>query len=388
MLMDRETRLRLVNLHDETGVLSLYVNADPRQEGSQPPWAKRLDHGVKTLLESVDQKRRDVLSRWLRDRKIEIERLVDPGAPGVGRALFIPLSDGAGYTVEMQTPLIDRVALGRRSHISPMLAAWAGGSPVGIAVVDGKGMRILDSRFGRCSEISGLSFEVDTEQWREFAGPAGIRSAWGKREGRGGATQTDLFDIRIAEHLTRFLAAAHTTLENHVTSFGWEFLIVTGEPELVEAASKHLSSSLKTEVVASQQVLSQASAPQIQQALACETARARRARDERLVAAFREAPPRAAFGSAQTLEALQAGRVDRLLLEHDSVWSGQRIPPGSVLADGLVPGDPDAAAAVAEAQMGEQMIVMALASDAQVSILGEGVDLPEKAEGVGAVLRW
>lgn len=388
MPMDRETQLRLVNLRDDTGVLSLYVNADPRQEGSQPPWAKRLEQGVKTLLESVEPQLHDVLKRRLRDLDLEIERLVDPGAPGVGRALFVPLGDGESYTVEMQTPLTDRVALAPRSHISPMFAAWAEGSPVGIAVVDGKGMRILDSRFGRCSEISGLSFEAHTEEWREFVGPVTQRSPWGKRQGQSGVTQTDLFDVRLNEHLTRFLAAAHTTLENHVTAFGWEFLLVTGEPELVEAASKHLSSGLKTEVVAAQRVLRQASPAQIQQTLAPEMARARRARDERLAADFREAPPKASFGSAQTLEALQAGRADRLLLEYDSVWSGRRIPPGSVLADGLVPGDEDAATAVAEARLGEQMIEMALASDARVSILGDGVRLPEKAEGVGAFLRW
>lgn len=387
MPMDRETRLRLVNLRDDTGVLSLYVNADPQQQGSQPPWRNRFEQGVKRLLESVDGSTRGVLDRRLRELELEIEDFVRPGSPGVGRALFVPLSDGETFNVVMQTPLTDRVALGTRPHLPPMFAAWAEGSPSGIAVVDGHGMRILDSRFGVCEEISGLAFELDTDEWREMTGPMNAPGAWGNGQ-QSSFSQRDLFDFRIAEHLAKFLAAAHTSLEAHVNAFGWEFLAVTGEPELVDAASKSLSSSLKTEVVALQHVLGQRSAAKIQEVLAPEMAKARRRRDERLSADFAEAPPKAAMGSAPVLEALQNGRADRLLLERDSVWSGQRIPAGTVLAEGIVPEDPDVATAVSEARLGEQMIAMAFETDASVSILSDDVRLPDQAAGVGAFLRW
>ena len=386
MPMDRETQLRLVNLRDDTGVLSLYVNADPKQEGSQPPWKTRLEKGLKHLKEAVDPATRGTLDRRLRTMRLEIERLVRPGSPGIGRAIFIPLGDGESFSVEMQTPLTDRVALGPRSHITPMLGAWAEGSPVGIAVVDGKGMRILDCRFGLCEEISGLHFELDTAEWRVFQGPSAKHSEWG-HSGMRGAPQTDLFDFRIAEHLARFLAAAHSTLEEHVATFGWDFLVVTGEPELVEAASKTLNKSVKLEVVPSQLVLGQATAAQIGQALATEIAAARRRRDERLAAQFAESPRRSVAGSEAVLDALQGGRVDRLILERDSGWSGLGIPPGLVLADAIAP-DPDLADAIAEAQLGEAMIEMALATDAAVSILSDDVRLDEKTEGVGAFLRW
>ena len=88
------------------------------------------------------------------------------------------------------------------------------------------------------------------------------------------------------------------------------------------------------------------------------------------------------------LDALQGGRVDRLVIERDSVWSGRRIPDGTVLADSIAPGEPELATAIADAQLGEAMIEMALASDGRVSILSDGVQLDEKAGGIGAFLRW
>src|SRR5690625_1899064 len=94
MPMDRETQLRLVNLRDDTGVLSLYVNADPKQEGSQPPWSNRLEQGIKRLLESVDGPTRGALDRRLHELELEIEQFVRPGSSGIGRALFVPLSNG------------------------------------------------------------------------------------------------------------------------------------------------------------------------------------------------------------------------------------------------------------------------------------------------------
>ncbi|GAA2131907.1 VLRF1 family aeRF1-type release factor [Glycomyces algeriensis] len=388
MPMDRETQLRLVKLRDDTGVLSLYVNADPRQEGSTPPWKTRLDQGLKQLHEAVDNGTRSALGRRVEEMKLDIEQLVRPGAPGIGRALFIGLASGQTYSVEMQTPLTDRVALAPRSHIAPMLGAWAEGSPIGIAVVDGKGMRLLDSRFGRCEEVSGLHFELDTASWRVMKGPSATRSAWGGRDGITANNQHDLFDYRIGEHLQKFLAAAHSTLEEHVTTFGWELLVVTGEPELVEAASKSLHNGLKAEVVPSRLVLSQSTPAQIQQALAPEIAAARAARDARLTADFAESPRKTVAGSEAVLDALQGGRVDRLVIERDSVWSGRRIPEGAVLADAIAPGQPELASAIADAQLGEAMIEMALASDARVSILSDGVGIDEKAGGVGAFLRW
>ncbi|WP_335985560.1 VLRF1 family aeRF1-type release factor [Glycomyces sp. MUSA5-2] len=388
MPMDRETQLKLVNLRDDAGVLSLYVNADPRQEGSTPPWKTRLDQGLKQLREAVGNGTAPLLGRRVEDLKIDIEALVRPGSPGIGRALFVALGTGETYSVAMQTPLTDRVALAPRSHIAPMFGAWAEGAPVGVVVVDGKGMRILDSRFGRCEEVSGLAFELDTDEWRVMKGPAAVQSAYGGRDGFVSSNQQDLFDYRVAEHLQKFLAAAHSTLEEHVTEFGWELLVLAGEPELVEAASKHLRNGVKAEVVPSKLILSQKSPAMIQQAVAPEIAAARHARDLRLAAAFAEAVPKAAIGSEEVLDALQGGRVDRLLIERDSVWSARRIPEGAVLADAVAPGEPEVATAVAEAQLGEAMIEMALASDARVSILGEGVDLGKEAGGVGAILRW
>ncbi|MEU6250138.1 VLRF1 family aeRF1-type release factor [Glycomyces sp. NPDC047010] len=383
MPMDRETQLKLVNLRDDAGVLSLYVNADPRQEGTTPPWKTRLDQGLKQLREAVGNGTGSMLGRRVDDLKIDIEALVHPGSPGIGRALFVALGTGETYSVALQTPLTDRVALAPRSHIAPMFGAWAEGSPVGVAVVDGKGMRLLDSRFGVCEEVSGLSFELATEDWRVMKGPGGRG-----RDFHSTSTQYDLFDFRVAEHLQKFLSAAHATLEEHVGEYGWELLVVTGEPELVEAASKHLRNGVKAEVVPSQLVLSQKSPAMIQQAIAPEIAAARHARDARLAADFAEALPKAAIGSEEVLDALQGGRVDRLLIERDSVWSARRIPEGAVLADAVAPGEPEVATAVAEAQLGEAMIEMALASDARVSILGEGVDLGKDAGGVGAFLRW
>jgi hypothetical protein len=388
MPMDRETQLKLVKLRDESGVLSLYVNADPRQEGSTPPWKTRLDQGLKQLLDAVDNGTRSLLGRRVAEMKIDLERLVRPGAPGVGRALFTALGTGESYTVEMQTPLTDRVALGPRSHIAPLLGAWAEGSPVGIVVVDGKGMRLLDSRFGRCEEISGLAFELDTDEWRVMKGPAAVQSAYGGRDGFVSSNQQDLFDYRVAEHLQKFLAAAHSTLEEHIKTFGWELLVVSGDPELVEASCKSLSSAVKADVVASRLVLSQSTPAQIQRALAPEIAAARAARDARLIADFTESPRTTVASSEAVLEALQGARVDRLVIERDSVWSGRRIPEGAVLADAIAPGESEFAAAVADAQLGEAMIEMALASDARVSILSDGVGLGKEAGGVGAFLRW
>ncbi|MBO3731420.1 VLRF1 family aeRF1-type release factor [Glycomyces niveus] len=388
MPMDRETQLRLVKLRDDTGVLSLYVNADPRQEGSTPPWKTRLDQGLKQLLESVDNGTRSGLGRRLEEMKLDLEQLVRPGAPGIGRALFVGLASGQTYRVEMQTPLTDRIALAPRSHIAPMFGAWAEGSPTGIAVVDGKGMRLLDSRFGKCEEVSGLHFELDTAEWRVMKGPSATRSAWGGRDGISANNQHDLFDYRIAEHLQKFLAAAHSTLEEHVATFGWELLVISGEPELVEASTKSLHNGFKAQVVPSQLVLSQSTPAQVQQALAPEIAAARAARDAQLIAEFNESPRKTVAGSEAVIDALQGGRVDRLVMERDSVWSGRRIPDGTVLADSIAPGEPEVAAAIADAQLGEAMIEMALASDARVSILSDGVRLDEQAGGVGAFLRW
>ncbi|WP_156937737.1 VLRF1 family aeRF1-type release factor [Haloglycomyces albus] len=389
MPMDAQTRRRLVSMYDDLGVLSIYVNADPKQEATQPPWATRVEHGLKRLVESTDNELRKTLVKRLDSLSIDLERLVRPSSPGRGRALFVALSDGETVNVEMQNALTDRIALSNRAHISPMVGAWAEGSPAGVVVVDGKGMRVLDHRFCMSEEIDELEFILDTGEWRKLQGPVKARSFAGGRTTQSSSPQYDLFDYKVAEHLQKFLAATHTTLSHYAERYGWEYIVISGEPELVEATTKHFDKNrIKPKVVPSQLVLGHFTAPQVGDAVAPELAAARQNRDDALIERYMEAPRRRAAGSEQVLEALQEGRVERLLLERDSVWSGQTISPGYVLADGIAIEDEEQAKAVEKARLGEEMIESAVASDAEVAILGGNSKLPEDTTGVAALLRW
>ncbi|MPZ28014.1 MAG: hypothetical protein GEV12_16795 [Micromonosporaceae bacterium] len=392
MSLDWMTMRQLASLADPVGVLSIYVTLDlpERAEASRKPaWELRIRHQLGQLR---DRLRRDgprehwkAFAHRLDELRLPLERLLDPAAPGQGRALFAGVADGRVHTVELQVPLVDRVVMEPRAYLRPLVAAWSSAGPAGAVSVSATELRVVDLRFGRAEVVDTIRYEGTGEQ-RALKGPAAGNPALSQH----GAPQHDLFERREEDRLLRFLRTAGPRLAQHVTHREWGDLALTGEATLVQAVREGLPPALPAEVVTLDHPVSSLPRPRLAATVTPALEQARQRRHRALAERARGNALSAnagACGLGETLGALQQGRVAHLLLDADRQWAGSRTPDGFLVPGGELPPGVAAADLCPEPHLGERMLELAFRDGARVTMLDPDAVAP-LADGAGAILRW
>jgi len=392
-LVDGTVLRAIAALTDPVGVLSVYTTVDPRAGSTtRPAWQVRIANELvaldRRLRKDGDTSRADLLAGRLADVQDELTAMLDATTPGQGRALFVPLSGKAGTTVTAQVPLGDHVEFGPAARVRPLLAALSAYPPAGIAAVSGRGVHLVDVRLGHAADAGIENYdEADTGR-RELTGPTAANPAVAQHS----SAQHDLYARREANRLARFLHGAAGRVAALAGELGWEYLVVTGDPQRTTALVAGLPHEPAIPTVTAAHRVAGMPAPKVYAATTpdlenlrhrCARDLARRAKDLALGAGA------GAYGLADTLTALTEGRVLNLLLDASTDWAG-RIGPGDRLYPDLVavPGVPETEL-TAEPRLGERMVEAALRQGARVTLLDpdDATDLVDAA-GVAATLRW
>ncbi|HSI97069.1 MAG TPA: VLRF1 family aeRF1-type release factor [Gaiellaceae bacterium] len=384
--------LEVVRLRDPYGVLSVYVDADPREQASsRPAWIVAAENGLSEVRERVksdgDRPRWTAVFERLERLEAELATLLDPRQPGRGRALFATIDGGAVHRVSVQVPLENHVSLDEAAYLIPLLVALDRGRPAGLVVVSQAAAVALEQHLGVVRELTTIALEPDTSDWREMKGPAAANPALAQH----GAPQRDLFDRRLGEHRGRLLEGAATRLVELAAQRSWDRVVVAGDgrlgPPLAEAFGAY-----ETDVSVVDRTLHGISPSEIGAALAGELDEANRRREDRLVARARNAAlsgGAGALGLADVLTALADGRVDRLLVAEGREYRGMRSSDGILVPEGVVPPGVAAHELAPVPSLTTHMIEQALAIDARVTPLSAtGAAALAEHDGIAALLRW
>jgi len=391
---DRERLRSLARLHDEIGVLSVYVSVDEREPDATLPVAEtRFRRDLEALVEEVRRTAPRGHARALAGRvealSFELEGLLSTRTvgSGLGRALLAPVSRDEVETVSLQRPLVNRVVFEPTAYLRPLVAAWSLDGPAGVAVVSEEGLRLIDLRLGFAEDVATYPYSEVGER-RELRGPAGANPTLAQQS----VVQTDLAERRQREHVARFLSARSAGVSDLAAAREWSYLAVSGDPELVAALVSGLPQVWPVAVLRLPYVLSAASPHEVAEAVRADLDGARRDRGRALAELVRDAAlsgATGALGLSETLAALQEGRVAHLLLDDSRSWHGSRSPEGHLVTEGETPPWVDPDKLVAEPEMAERMIEKALETDAAMTLLQPDAATPlADSDGVGAVLRW
>ncbi|GIU95371.1 MAG: hypothetical protein KatS3mg012_1828 [Gaiellaceae bacterium] len=384
--------LEISGLRDPIGVVSVYVDADPKEQAAaRPAWVVATENGLRDVRERVkvngDHARWKAVFERLDELEPELSALLDPRRPGRGRALFATVEGGELRTVALHVPLRNHVALDEIVHLSPLVAALDRGRPVGIVVATQADVRVLERRLGLVEELVTVSLEPDTSEWRELKGPAAANPALAQHA----ASQRDLFERRLEEHRLRALDDAARRLAELAGKRGWERALAAGERRAADRLAEALGGS-RLEISVVDKNVHGLAPTDVVAALASELEDEVRRREERLVARALDAAlsgNAGALGLADVLAALEEGRVAHLLLSEGGTGEGARTADGRLVPAGVVPPGVDPGELVPISALAEHLVQRALATDAQVTVVSAPSAEPLLAHGgVAALLRW
>jgi hypothetical protein len=393
MTLDDARIRELLRFDDEGGVLSFYVGHTPEQAADPQPTAPiEIRNQIKALKAGMRDRDGlgDRVEARLEEVKPDLDRLLDPHAPGRGRALFVGVDSGRTETVALQIPFSERVIHHDSAYVRPLVAAADEGRPAGIWNVSHEYTRLLTWSLGEVEELTTARFEIEDDvAARGKSGPVG---GVAHTQGR---SDRDSYTDRIDENRARFLRAGAEAVAKEAVERGWDRLVVAGGAKVRDDGVRMLADVLPdgVRVLAADQTFEDTAPHRIADGVWHLLRSVHLDREAELVDTAIErglGGNAGAVGLRRVCDALNEGRVRHLLYAADLQLEGFLSDEGTVhpRVEGAA-AQSDTLQLHREPLFVERLIEKAVATGATVTSVDHEVAGPLQAhEGVGALLRW
>jgi protein required for attachment to host cells len=363
-------------------VISVHARTDPRDPANTsatPAWLIELRNGLRAIserLESGDDRENRLAFRQLRPR-IEEELVRLRPAERARSVTWILDADGTVGRFSLQLPLRrHRTVADTKPFISPLVDIADRGAPVGVVLVGGDLIRIVQVEQAEATEPENSSFELTLGDWRPFGGTAGGSPARGLQV----TSHEESYRARVEAQRERLFETAARETAGRVEELGWERVVLIAEGQVASRFRHALPPPVRERVVAEADlnlvgdelnVIADTVEPLIEQAWQSRTDALARLASERA-----KSGGAATLGPQETLGALAEGRVDHLLIDPDHDFAPAAGPiPSSI-------GGP-------ASMLGERAVEAAIATSARVtSVSIEASAALRDADGMAALLRY
>ena len=369
----------LADARPEGGVVSLYLDTDPRKPDNasdNPAWLVQLRNGLRTVGEGIDAEGdRDTTLAWREASGRIEERIRDLSAADRGRALaFFTTLDGSWERVVTSHLTLDgpHAAWHDKPWIAPLAKLVDRGRAIGIVLLDSDEMSMVRWADGRVSEPG---VESDLEGFRSD----NITGGEGGHQPRL-RTHADQLSSRADEHQKRFLTDAGAQVARALPELDVNSFVVVHAPGSYNDFADGLPKDVADRIVGTVEAhLTGLDTNEVADRLEDDLAEVSRRRGASVAA---EALERAASGgaasvnAAQVLRALAEHRVSDLVLAPNVTLSAAAV---GEMAESFLEGVPDT-------DLVERVLEQAIQTGATVTV----ADSPELADagGVAAILRW
>lgn len=372
---------------DALGVLSVYVDADRRQDPTLRAAAIDLSNRFREL-QNWDAKEpgfgqsRDVAAA-LERLWPQIEALATPTASGRSRIAFAALGSDWILRLESTMPVANRVVLDAGPFIHPLLELLDEGRPAGVVLVSAEEARLFEWRVGSFQMLKQME-QPYVEAPHERAGQIG-----GGPEGQFHTPMREQRQARGRDRTRRFIGQVTEVAAELARDRGWERILVSGGERWTEPTVAGFPEALRSKVYADARVLAGLNDDALATAVT-EWAHAQHTERERqLLGRLRDAAKSGggALGLSEVTAALNAGRVAHLVYDPKVRYLG------TVGADGaLYGGDevgPDGHPGSPEPRLTERLVERALKTKARITPIEGGAEGELRdAAGIAALLRW
>jgi peptide chain release factor subunit 1 len=355
-------------------VTTLYLDTDGRRYPRRAAYLTRAEdllRSVRSRAEGLDQSGfnsacRDTarIRTFLRD---EFDRR---GSRGV--AVFSSSHANLWRAVPLRQPVRDRASLGPRPNVVPLEALVELAETSCVTIVDREKARILVTTLGEVEEVTDILDEVPGHH---------DQGGWAQRR----------LQRHIEDHVQRHLKNVADALLRLHQRRSFDHLLLAGPDEVVAELQRNLHDYVRrTKARRLPVAMSASPAEVLERVMEFELGlEARREREavERVVGETEGGTGRAVGGIAETIDALERGRVETLVVSSDLRADGVRCPSCGHVA---VEGERCSACGAATERapdLVEEAVEMALRQRCRVETVADGAGLA-RLGGIGALLRF
>ena len=378
--LDTTSLVALLDRKDAAGVLSIFADVAPGVRGTEIDLRNRLTELERGVSADGPRELTETLARF----GPELRTLVDPGEPGRGRALFVPLSGGTPTRLVTHLGIANRVVLDERPFIHPLLECLERGRPAGVVLLSNDVAKLLEWRDAQLLVVAVIDAEADAPSERPgplVAGAARHQHTTPLREQH---------PRRARDRRRRFIEQAAAEVRDIAARRAWDRLVVSGSQALTRPLVRALPSPLQEHAFRDPRHLIDLESADLADSVAEILDRQRGEWDTRLAQGIRDAAVTGrggALGLSEVTAALNDARVSHLIYDPEIRHAGALAADGRL----VIPPErhPLGAPLTPEPRLTERMVERCLATGARVTpVTGAAATLLADAGGVAARLRW
>lgn len=372
---------------DALGVVSVYLDTDPRQDPNLQGTEIDLKNRFRELQRRVAEDAganpdRDVAAAIERLRP-QIERLASPEIAARGHISFFALESDWVLQLESAMPVPPRVVLDDGPFIHPLLELLDEGRAAGVVLVSAEEARLLEWRVGSLQLLSRMERQY-VEAPHERSGQIG-----GGPQGQFHTPMREQRQAREDDRMQRFLGEVAKVAAELAGAHGWERILISGGEHWTEATVARFPQELRNKVHADARVLSGLDDAALTTAVTEWAHNQHTEQQRQLLGRVRDGAGTggAALGLSEVVAALNAGRVAHLVYDPKVRYTGSIGANGSLYGGDEV--GPDGRPGTPEPRLTERMVERALQTAARVSpVEGAAATELSDADGAAALLRW
>lgn len=290
-------------------ILTVYLDTNPANPRNQR-WPSGARIWLKARAQAIRAGMARQEERLFRKQVERVERFLAK-RPKRERGIAVYAGPQAWHVLRLQVGVDDELHWGRAS-LKQLLWLLDEHQPSGVAVVDHSGARFYRFWMGEVEEQKALRFQVDTSQWRKKRlvrpGRPGKQKTFGAHR--------DAFEQRLSAQYAKIFRETATRTERWARKEEFDTVFVAGSDEAVELVWAELSRDFRGCAEPVKGDYARLSGAALQERIAPAIAKWKRARESaqvKEVLASRDRV-RSVRGIDDTLQALQDGRVQKLIL--------------------------------------------------------------------------
>ncbi|WP_117148925.1 MULTISPECIES: VLRF1 family aeRF1-type release factor [Paraliobacillus] len=208
------------------GILTMYLNTDPSDpEQSGGEWKIQLKNSMNSFenyLKQSDDK--EELDKFKKVRK-QVENFMFENQKNLKKSVIIfASSDQLTWFAEILQLRVESTFYWQETPVLDQLKNLNQSYPkLGIVLAQQNQVKIIEAELGKIVNTELFELDLDTEDWRQFAGPRASTS--------GKNLQTDQFDKRFEANQKRWYKNLAPTLDKVAKNHNWKKIYLAGEKE-------------------------------------------------------------------------------------------------------------------------------------------------------------